>query len=196
MTLQRDIAAREAAYLAEWRQMRDAYAAAHLDRQLPGRYRSVDVDRHRSPKLAAWQPGQSAVLTGASGAGKSHQLALLAKLQHAAGQSVAWFDEVDLLDRLRASAKDPAAYPTQILQSPTVAIDDFGKGRPTEFVIEKVFQLVNHAYQHRRVLLISTELSVHQIADTYGSAVARRLVELSGGAFTRLDVAWWKRGRA
>lgn len=185
------VAEREAAVLAEWQADRDRERAADVARMVPGKYRGVTpVDLH--PALADWTPTQSVYLTGPSGCGKTHQLAALAKRAAELASVPAWFDSIDLVDRLRRSQRDPENYPQRAWSASIVVIDDFGKERTTEYVLEQLFSLVNHAYQNERVLLISSELDLQSIASKTSTAIARRLGEMSGGDL-ELAAGWWKR---
>lgn len=180
----------QAEMMREWAQERAEERLRDIEKLVPRRYRNAsENDLH--PKLKKWKPGESVYLYGDSGAGKTHQLAILARLQAEQSHLPVWFDSIELVDSFRRSQRDDALYPSNAFMCSTVIIDDLGKERLTDYALEQVFAVVNHAYQNERCLLISSELDPRQLAARTTPAIARRIVEMTGGG-CELKRGWWK----
>lgn len=59
-----------------------------------------------------------------------------------------------------------------------LVIDDFGVEKTTEFVLDKAFALIDTRYRAEKPLIITTNLSLKEIADKFGSRIADRLQEM------------------
>lgn len=57
-------------------------------------------------------------------------------------------------------------------------IDDFGVEKMTEFVMEKVFNLIDTRYRAEKPLIITTNLSPEEIEDKFKSRIADRIQEM------------------
>lgn len=58
-----------------------------------------------------------------------------------------------------------------------VVLDDFDKGRPSDFGREQLFAAVDARYQAGASMLVTTNLSPKQIGDRFGESIMSRLVE-------------------
>lgn len=59
-----------------------------------------------------------------------------------------------------------------------LVIDDFGVEKVTEFVLDKAFALIDTRYRAEKPLIITTNLSLKEITDKFGSRIADRLQEM------------------
>lgn len=59
-----------------------------------------------------------------------------------------------------------------------LVIDDFGVEKVTEFVLDKAFALIDTRYRAEKPLIITTNLSLKEITDKFGSRISDRLQEM------------------
>lgn len=59
-----------------------------------------------------------------------------------------------------------------------LVIDDFGVEKISEFVLDKAFALIDTRYRAEKPLIITTNLSLKDIQDRFGSRIADRLQEM------------------
>lgn len=106
------------------------------------------------------------VLVGANGAGKTHLAAAIANARIAAGQPALFVVVADLLDYFR-QAFDPRnggdTYSDRFEMTrdhPLLILDDLGAEKQTDWAEEKLFQIVNHRYNARLPLVITSNVIV------------------------------------
>ncbi len=114
------------------------------------------------------QPEGWLVFQGAHGCGKTHLAAAIANARLAAGQQVLFIVEADLLDYLRAafgpdSRVSYARFFEEVKQSPLLILDDFGEQSGTPWARSKLFQLINHRYNARLPMVVTTCLSLDEM---------------------------------
>lgn len=91
----------------------------------------------------------------------------------------------DLLDKIRAtySAGYSDATANALIQSvkeiPLLVLDDLGAERPSDWVREKLFTIVNHRHDHCLPTIFTSNLSPRQLAGHVGERTAWRIVEMS-----------------
>lgn len=56
--------------------------------------------------------------------------------------------------------------------------DDIGSEKPTEWVLEKFYLVVNKRYNDMRPIIFTSNLSIPQLAERLGDRIASRLVEM------------------
>jgi len=84
------------------------------------------------------------------------------------GQPTLFVVVPDLLDHLRAAYNPGSELPydelfEQVRNTPLVVLDDLGAHSATPWAQEKLFQLINHRYNHRLPTVFTTSRSVEEI---------------------------------
>jgi DNA replication protein DnaC len=106
-----------------------------------------------------FQPGQSLVIEGPVGSGKTFMLASLAKAFAIQGYSVKFADFFQLLSEIKAGfseGKSDAALIQPLIDVDILVIDELGKGRNTDFELTVIDQLVCGRYNQKKSILAST----------------------------------------
>ncbi len=57
-------------------------------------------------------------------------------------------------------------------------LDDLGAEKPTEWVRERMYEIVNQRYEWMRPIIVTSNLSPAQLAKQVGQRVASRLMEM------------------
>ncbi len=148
----------------------------------------------------AEEPDGWLVLSGPSGCGKTHIAAAIANRCIARGQPALFVVVPDLLDHLRA-AYDPGSdvgYDElfeQVRNAPLLILDDLGTQSSTSWAQEKLFQLINHRFNARLPLVVTTLLRPDQLDDRLRTRLTEpslsRVYQLEAGrraGYRRLDV--------
>jgi len=100
-------------------------------------------------------------LLGEPGCGKTHLAAAIANTCLQRGLTVCFAVVPDLLDALRATfeKKSPVSYEDLVQAYLTVDLlimDDMGTQYETEWAREKIYQIVNHRYNQRQAMVVTT----------------------------------------
>ena len=100
---------------------------------------------------------------------------------------VRFFSTTDLLQRIRASynfnnddVSDECALENLIevcKKTKLLILDDFGAEKPSEWVREQLFSVIEHRYNFRLPLIITSNLLPKELAQTYGERIADRIRE-------------------
>jgi DNA replication protein DnaC len=149
--------------------------AEHLARQrehIPARFRNARSD--------APVPTGGVFLTGGVGSGKTHMAAAWALEAAAAGDVIHWVNAAAHLSAIRANFNGgpQVETPAEIARADLVVIDDLGAERPTEWVRESLYVLVDAIYEQERRLIVTSNLKLSQIARLLGERIASRLAEM------------------
>ena len=108
------------------------------------------------------------VLSGASGCGKTHIAAAIVNRLLDRGEPALFVVVPDLLDHLRAAYQPGAdlAYDElfeRVRNAPVLVLDDLGTQAQTPWAQEKLFQLINHRFNARLPLVVTTNLLPEQL---------------------------------
>jgi DNA replication protein DnaC len=131
-------------------------------------------------------------LSGKSGCGKS-MLAACGILD-VAGEGVDshWVNVADLLVDL-SRAIDARTSSSRILgpllNAPFLVVDDLGAVRRTDYVHDVLYALLNHREEHQRPTLITTNLTIADVARDMGSRIADRI--LRNGEVLSITASSW-----
>lgn len=95
-----------------------------------------------------------------------------------------FYNATELLADIRHDfdATDPYAkkhVADRILESRNLLIiDDLGAEKPSEWVAETLYRIINHRYENELPVVITSNLSLDQLAQRLGDRTASRLAEL------------------
>ncbi len=111
------------------------------------------------------------LLQGGTGVGKTHLATAVLRQLLSRGFECVFFDYQTLLDRIRqsynpaAGAADKQAY-RAALDTEVVLIDDLGSHRVTDWVEDTVTAIINHRYNERKALIVTTNLPDPVLGDS------------------------------
>lgn len=107
------------------------------------------------------------LLEGPYGCGKTHLAASIANHCVSLGVPTLFLTVPDLLDTLRFTYdSDETSFEDrfdQIRNAPLLVLDDFGTQSATPWAREKLFQIINYRYINQLPLVITTNLSIHEL---------------------------------
>ncbi|MBA2634297.1 MAG: ATP-binding protein [Chloroflexi bacterium] len=84
----------------------------------------------------------------------------------------------DLLDVLRQRITTPGPDPLEpLLGCPLLVLDDFGREKVSEWVLDRVYRLVNARYNERLATIATTNFSLDELAKRGYQPIVSRLVE-------------------
>lgn len=187
--------------LAEWlADRRDARLNA-LRKRVPVRYHNARIElANEDPKVQGWvrdtlaaQPkgsgnpsgmrGQSLLLLGPTGVGKTHKAMALAfhLAEHGGGRMPV--SEVvaaaDLYDQMRpGSGQDSELVFTRYAAAPLLLLDDLGAATTSPWVEEKTYRMVNTRYNNELITVFNSNVPPLRLGEKLGERVASRLTEM------------------
>jgi DNA replication protein DnaC len=128
------------------------------------------------------------LLAGNVGSGKSHLAFAIANALLARGVGVYWETVPELLDALRAGFGDGSYTDRlQLMQRvPVLILDDLGTENSTQWVSEKLFQLLNHRYMKNSPTVVTTNLDVDDPEVKLSARIRSRLLDRSLSTVVRL----------
>ena len=139
------------------------------------------------------EPSGWLVLCGASGCGKTHLAAAIGNASIEQGRPAFFVVVPDLLDHLRAAYKpgSEVSYDElfeQVRNAPLVILDDLGGHSATAWAQEKLFQLLNHRYNHRLPTVFTTGVPLEEMEE-------RLRTRLSDASLAQVFLLEWGPGR-
>jgi DNA replication protein DnaC len=203
--------------------------ARHLRGSVPRRYTNLSWDRHPLTVLASdplnadsvrkvrrycadvqrnLAEGRGLWLMGHTGTGKTTLGYMIAASAARAGCSVLSFNAVALLNRVRDTIDaDSRERRSEVIRTlaevELLHIEDLRVVRPTEWVLEQLYLIVNSRYEERRAIVFTSDVDsdadgplaydARELADHIGMRTFSRLIEICGdptviaGSDNRLD---------
>ena len=125
----------------------------------------------------AEHPEKWLLLTGTYGCGKTHLAAAIANQCLAHGKPVLFLNTPDLLDYLRETYAPSTASTyserfDEIRTAPLLVLDDLGTESPTNWAIEKLYQILNYRYNARLPTVITTNRELKDIDQRVASRLS------------------------
>ena len=129
---------------------------------------------------------KGAVFYGPTGVGKTHLAAAVLNNRIIAGKSGVYVSVPDFMDDLRAATRsdDPDRIRdarSVVIETDFLFLDDLGAEKPSEFVIEELFKIINGRLLERRMTIVTTNLDPDALKLYYegfgGSRIFSRLSE-------------------
>lgn len=161
----------------EWMEQKAAVLLGRLDE----RYREA-VPRHQASVawLAGYRSGdrRSMIILGDPGGGKTWELAAIAReLMVTDTVPVTIVTEPDLYDALRPTKDGLPADIGQFQVAPVLGLDDFGKGRQSDWTREQLYRLAEFRNVRRLPTIITSNLTGEEIRAQYDRPTVDRLVQ-------------------
>jgi DNA replication protein DnaC len=130
------------------------------------------------------------VFVGVNGCGKTHLAAAIANHRLKEGKPVKFVVVPDLLDHLRStfSPQSPVSYDQvfeEVENAPLLILDDLGKQSTTPWAEEKLYQIINHRYNHQLPTVFTTNCSLDEI----DSPISSRLSDPKIGVVWNINAA-------
>lgn len=144
-------------------------------------------------KLIDGDTNKGLFITGAYGVGKTYLAACIANEVIKNGKTVVFGTLIQLLDFIRDSYKDSEVtnkdYLSLYSNVDLLIIDDLGKEKPTDWVLEKLFLIVNNRYNNYLPIVITTNYNRSQLRErlcinnnySIVDSIISRLYEMCGG---------------
>lgn len=125
-------------------------------------------DAYKLARRFAENPDGWVVFQGTNGCGKTHLAAAIGNYQIQQGRPVLFKVVPDLLDHLRATFSPDSKISSdelfeRVKNVPLLILDDFGEHAGTHWAQEKLYQLINHRYNDRLPMVVTTCLPLEDI---------------------------------
>lgn len=133
--------------------------------------------------LQGSEEGHGLFIHGEYGVGKTG-IASALLLECIQGHARGYFVAVpDLMDSIRASYGDHSTEADRTLlqkvkEVPYLVLDDIGAERPSEWVVEKLFTIINRRHSEMLTTFFTSNLSIAQLAERLGERITWRIVEM------------------
>lgn len=117
------------------------------------------------------------VFAGVNGCGKTHLAAAIANYRLKEGKLAKFVVVPDLLDHLRStfSPESPITYDQlfeEVKNAPLLILDDLGKQSTSPWAEEKLYQIINHRYNHQLPTVVTTNCALDEIDSPISSRFA------------------------
>ncbi len=126
--------------------------------------------------------GEGLAFTGGVGCGKTHLLSATVRGVIAKGAPALFVTVPTLLERMRESYRDDDSLYVNWLrraqEADFLALDDLGAEKPSDWVSERLFALVNHRYSEGLPTCLTSNLTPDALAGRVGDRVVSRLAQM------------------
>lgn len=134
-----------------------------------------------SPRISI-QHGESLLLLGRVGRGKTHQAYGALRALSVSGALAAWkfACAADIYAQLRPRPKvDSEELFRTYLDAPVLVVDDLGAAKNSEWTEEINYRLINHRYENALPTIVTSNVAPARMAEEFGDRVASRLAEMT-----------------
>jgi DNA replication protein DnaC len=158
--------------------------------RIPPRYQRAEISDFQDMKF---QQESSYYIHGTPGSGKTHLLCAMLidrALSRFDKRMSLFFPVEEMLDLIRSeydtstsrTREDWDSFDhllTQLIEVPILAIDDLGSERLSEWVFSKLYQIINHRYNHLKITYITSQFDLDGLAIRFSDTrVSSRLFQM------------------
>jgi DNA replication protein DnaC len=144
------------------------------------------------------ESGKGLYLCGGVGTGKTHlAVAVMNELIQRKRVPSLFVTIPELLDNLRGAYNDPGRdldeWMAAVKNADFLVLDDLGSERPTEWVQERIFVIVNHRYRETLPTIFTSNIGPENLPSQLGERTASRIIamcegiELEGGDYREMS---------
>lgn len=158
--------------------------------------------RARDAALEMAEGGEATWLTLVGGVdrGKSHLAVAVSRRWMERGQLARYGYVVDLLDELKSTFDNSAEWTFKrmfdaICNVPLLVLDEMGVEKPTAWAVEKLNSIVNHRYLEGLPLMVTTNLTMLELAERVDERIASRLQRFEQGKVLAIDAPEYRARR-
>lgn len=153
---------------------------------------TFEKDNGQNPQTAAarwyvenWEKAKAEnigfLFWGGVGTGKSYLAGCIANALMEQEVSVCMTNFAFVLNELAASFAGRNEYISRLCSFPLLIIDDFGMERGTEYGLEQVYNVIDSRYRSNKPLIVTTNLTLHELQtppDTAHARIYDRLISM------------------
>lgn len=190
---------KERSRVAEHEERKRSQSVMRYFKEIPSHFQDrtfesyqVDKDNRAAFDLAKAYPSvegkQSLLFMGPPGTGKTHLAAAIAIEQANLCRSVIFGTVPTILGRIKTTFSGDGATEAEVKNAivgcSLLVLDDLGKEKPSEWVEEVLYEIINARYVKRLPVIITTNVGLKAVEARYpwnGEAIVSRLFEMCRG---------------
>lgn len=116
--------------------------------------------------------GTGIIFYGSYGVGKTHLACSIANELIKLQKSVIFGSTIKLFGIIKKSYNneieaDESKIISEFVNCDVLIIDDLGKEKPSEWVLEKLYYIINERYEHNKPIIITTNFSENQLIEIF-----------------------------
>jgi DNA replication protein DnaC len=128
--------------------------------------------------------GRGAWFFGHVGTGKTSLAMVVSKAALEAGRSVAIYSVPHLLADIKDTYEDDSSRSytdlfRRLCEVDLLHLDDLGAEKPTEWVLEQLYSIVNERWQNERSIIVTSNPAPEELRDQIGRRTVSRLQEIA-----------------
>jgi DNA replication protein DnaC len=146
------------------------------------------------------EANEGLILRGGTGAGKTHLAVAILKAVIRRGYTGHYANFSDLLGRIRESwsrgegGGETEAEMMQLVEEvDLLVLDDVGAERLTDFVLERIYLIINRRYELGKPLILTTNCTDEELRTRVGERTASRLCEMCPTPFPPFPTGDYRR---
>ena len=126
--------------------------------------------------------GTGIIFYGPYGVGKTHLACSIANELIKMQKSVIFGSTIKLFGIIKKSYnneidENESKIISEFINCDVLIIDDLGKEKPSEWVLEKLYYIINERYEHNKPIIITTNFSENQLIDIFTVGKNKSLIE-------------------
>lgn len=156
---------------------------------IPARYQDVNYDTDVPDQIKTYlremrKTSKGIYIHGNVGSGKTHiAFAIYKKYQSVENRTPMFWNTAELLQAIKDDFDAHYLSKTHTLENVMeterlLILDDIGSEKPTEWVQERFYSLINKRYNEMRPTIFTSNLSTGELSAQLGQRIASRIIEM------------------